>query len=216
VTEQEWQACTNPQKMLESLGLKASDRQLRLFAAACCRRSWGQLTEETLRLGIETAERFADGQVGQKTRGAAFAAAKRPGITVKTSPPCVAFAASLCSVKGIRLWISTICYQSLGGPIHHQPSTAALLRDIIGNPFRPVARDPAWLTCPGGTTVKLAQAIYDDRLLPSGHLDRERLAVLTDALEEAGCTEAALLSHLRSPGPHVRGCWALDAVLGKA
>src|SRR5262249_39052390 len=102
-----------------------------------------------------------------------------------------------------------------GGTRRHHAATAALLRDIVGNPFRPVTLGPAWLVCPGGTVLKLAQACYDDRLLPSGHLDRERLAVLGDALEEAGCTDAGLLGHLRSPGPHVHGCWGLDAGLGK-
>jgi hypothetical protein len=63
--------------------------------------------------------------------------------------------------------------------------------------------------------VSLAQAAYDERNLPSGHLDNARLAVLSDALEEAGCTDADILSHLRSPGLHVRGCWALDLVLAK-
>jgi hypothetical protein len=62
---------------------------------------------------------------------------------------------------------------------------------------------------------KLAQAAYDDRELPSGHLDPARLAVLADALEEAGCTNADILSHCRSPGPHVRGCWVVDLILGK-
>ena len=62
----------------------------------------------------------------------------------------------------------------------------------------------------------MAQAIYDERELPSGHLDAARLAVLADMLEEAGCTDPELLGHLRGPGPHVLGCWALDAVLGKS
>jgi hypothetical protein len=62
--------------------------------------------------------------------------------------------------------------------------------------------------------VALAQAAYDHRTLPSG-LDRTTLAVLADALEEAGCTDPDLLIHLRGPGPHVRGCWALDLLLGK-
>ena len=57
---------------------------------------------------------------------------------------------------------------------------------------------------------------YDERLMPSGELDLGRLAVLSDALEEAGCTSAEILTHLRSPGPHVRGCWALDLILGKS
>ena len=90
-----------------------------------------------------------------------------------------------------------------------------LLRDIFG-PFHPpafVPPPPAWI---GRTNVQLAEAAYADRSLPSGHLDTVRLAILSDALEEAGCTDVALLSHLRSPGPHVRGCWAVDLVLARS
>src|SRR5262249_16188201 len=83
-----------------------------------------------------------------------------------------------------------------------------LLRDIVGNPFRPVTVDPAWLAWHGGTVVKLAHAIYDERAF-------ERLPVLADALEEAGCTNADILNHCRQPGEHVRGCWVVDAILGK-
>src|SRR5262245_30618109 len=93
----EWDRSTDPQKLLRFLGLKATERQLRLFAAACCRRNWGQLTDESLRRGIETAERFADGLVGQKTRGAAYAAAMQAGDTAEMSPLGVGFAAGLCS-----------------------------------------------------------------------------------------------------------------------
>jgi hypothetical protein len=90
-----------------------------------------------------------------------------------------------------------------------------LIRDIFGNPFRPVAVDPAWLTWNDGAAVSLAQTVYEDRDLPRGHLDAGRLAVLADVLEEAGCTDAEILQHLRGPGPHVRGCWAVDLLLGK-
>src|SRR5262249_60325227 len=83
---------------------------------------------------------------------------------------------------------------------------AALIRDILGNPFRPVTFSPAWLT---PVVASLAQATYEQRQLSTGHLNPHRLALLSDALEEAGCTDADILSHLRSPGPHVRGCWAL-------
>jgi hypothetical protein len=61
--------------------------------------------------------------------------------------------------------------------------------------------------------LKLAQAAYDDRRLPSGLLDNTRLAVLSDALEEADCIEADILCHLRGSGPHVRGCWVVDLIL---
>ena len=65
------------------------------------------------------------------------------------------------------------------------------------------------------TVNSLVEAAYQERDLPSGHLDPARLAVLSDALEDAGCTDAAILDHLRGPGPHVRGCWALDLLLAK-
>jgi hypothetical protein len=80
-----------------------------------------------------------------------------------------------------------------------------LLRDIFGNPFRRVAVDPAWLT-PG--VVELARTIYEGRAF-------ERMPELADALEEAGCHDSAILGHCRVPGEHVRGCWVVDALLGK-
>jgi hypothetical protein len=92
----------------------------------------------------------------------------------------------------------------------------ALLREVFGNPFRPMAVDPNWLAWRGGTVPRLAQAAYDERELPSGHLDPARLAVLADALDDAGCTDLDLLGHLRGPGPHVRGCRILDLLLGKS
>jgi hypothetical protein len=92
---------------------------------------------------------------------------------------------------------------------------ASLLRDLV-NPFRPVSLDPACLAWHGGAIVKLASAVYDERQLPSGHLDTGRLAVLADMLEEAGATDPQLLGHLRGLGPHVRGCWAVDAMTGRS
>ena len=86
----------------------------------------------------------------------------------------------------------------------------AAFREVFGNPFRPLALGPA-LT----PAFALARAAYDGRLMPSGELDPQRLAVLADALEEAGAGAEAL-AHLRGPGPHVRGCHVVDAVLGLA
>jgi hypothetical protein len=93
---------------------------------------------------------------------------------------------------------------------------ADLLRCIFGNPFRPVTISPAVLTWNDGLVTQLAQAAYDNPNLPEGTLDNGRLAVLADALEEAGCTDADILGHLRGIGPHVRGCWSVDLVLGKS
>src|SRR5262249_38974215 len=91
-------------------------------------------------------------------------------------------------------------------------SALTILRCTFANPFRPVTIDPAWLT---PTVITLATAAYNERSLPSGELDPARPAVPADALEEAGCQDADILGHLRSPGPHVRGCWVVDLLLGK-
>ncbi|MBL8793520.1 MAG: hypothetical protein JNM56_06430 [Planctomycetia bacterium] len=80
-----------------------------------------------------------------------------------------------------------------------------LLRDIFGNPFRPITIDAAWLT---STVVSLAQAIYNERAF-------DRLPILADALEDAGCDNADILNHCRQPGEHIRGCWCVDLLLGK-
>jgi hypothetical protein len=82
---------------------------------------------------------------------------------------------------------------------------ADLVRCLFGNPSRPSAFDPAWRTT---GVLGLAQAVYDARRFAD-------LPGLAARLEDAGCADAALLGHCRSPGPHARGCWVLDAVLGK-
>jgi hypothetical protein len=101
---------------------------------------------------------------------------------------------------------------SAGRLAAEQEVQADILRDIFGNPFRPIAAHRPWLT---SAVLSLATAAYDERILPAGTLDADRLAILADALEDAGCDNADLLSHLRGPGPHVRGCWVVDVLLGK-
>src|SRR5262249_31831698 len=81
-----------------------------------------------------------------------------------------------------------------------------LVRDIFGNPFRPVRFDPAWRTA---AAVSLARGMYRGR-------DFGRLTDLADARQDAGCDTEAVLTHCHRPRPHVRGCWAVDLVLGKA
>jgi hypothetical protein len=91
-----------------------------------------------------------------------------------------------------------------------QSAQCHLLRDIIGSPFRPPPRiDVDWLSWNDGTIPKLAQIIYTGRRFND-------LPILADALEEAGCGEADILNHCRQPSEHVRGCWVVDLVLGKA
>jgi hypothetical protein len=92
-----------------------------------------------------------------------------------------------------------------------------VVRDVIANPFRPApVINPAWLAWSDGRTRKLAESAYAERAVPQGTLNAAGLALIADSLEDAGCTDAELLGHLRSPDPHVRGCWALDLLLAKS
>jgi hypothetical protein len=91
----------------------------------------------------------------------------------------------------------------------HERRLCALIRDIFGNPYRPPpAIDPAWLVWNGGRIPTMARAMYASKRFRD-------LPILADALEDAGCADEALLAHCRGPGPHVRGCWAVDAILAK-
>jgi hypothetical protein len=112
------------------------------------------------------------------------------------------WAAAWIVVSDVRIALR----ESGGKRVHDEVSVQAnLLRDIIGNPFRPAAVNPVWRT---PTAVQLAQAIYEAR-------DFAALPLLADALEEAGCDDAGVLAHCRQGGEHARGCFAVDAVLGR-
>jgi hypothetical protein len=212
--EAEWLACTDPLAMLEYLrgSGKLSERKSRLFAVACCRSIWDWMSEP-LRRVVEMGERYADGLAPRREdQQVADLVFEEPG-------GCNGLAvAALNTIAG--------CYER-DDPFHIGSDTAAqantvvdgrlaqchLLCDLFGPvPFRPTALDPSWRT---PDVLALAEAAYEERDLPSGTLDPARLAVLADALEEMGCRDQQILQHLRGPGPHVRGCWAVDLILGK-
>ncbi len=81
----------------------------------------------------------------------------------------------------------------------------AIVRDIFGNPYRPVVTNPAWLT---SDVVNLAKAIYDEQAF-------DRMVKLADSLKQVGCDQPDILAHCTGKGPHVRGCWVIDLLLGK-
>lgn len=220
ITESEWLGCADPTPMLKYLRDKGSDRRLRLFAVACCRRIWHLIEEETCTSAVEVAERYADDQATDAERAttegeldaasSAVEAAIYSTIAVegRTAEGACHAARSACAAarKGSE-WGN-----AEDASPEERYTQLTCLRDIFGNPFCRVSINPAWLT---STATSLATAAYEERDLPSGELDPERLAVLSDALEESGCANPDILEHLRSPGPHVRGCWALDSILGK-
>jgi hypothetical protein len=229
MTEGEWLEGANPARMVCFLRQqKASQRKLRLFGCACCRRVWDLLPSEASRRAVAVAERFADGLARRKDLTEALQACGKEAAAGATHDPAAMVVR--VSLKMAAWWASYNAQVQAAGTGPLEPSqfaahTAAmykeglaqrkLLHDIFGNPFRPVRIDPAWLAWGGGTIPRLAQAIYDERSLPSGLLDIDRLCMLADALEEAGCGDADVLGHCRVPAEHVRGCWLIDLLTGK-
>jgi hypothetical protein len=243
VTEHEWLACAEPRRMLTFLGGKASGRKLRLFAVACARRVL-HLLDETHRAAADLAEDYADTprrgglhaarragreaarhcwQERQQAAGRArycLASARTWASSAvweaARDNPATAAQAHAAAATAVGWWrraeaekrrrVSDPLLRADEDPAEAR-AQADLLRDIF-NPFRRPRLKRAWLKWDGGTVVRIAQAAYDGRAF-------DRLPVLADALEEAGCTDDAILGHCRG-GAHVRGCWAVDLLLGKA
>jgi hypothetical protein len=211
MTEAEWLACDDPQPMLALMRRKASPRKLRLFACADMRRTYRDYGDQAVVLKmavrLRLAEAWADG-------------GECPAPTAEELKLCGGKKSALMALHALSRseWAAasnTAREASRTGVFscaERRAHQARLLRDLFGNPFRPAVARPEWLT---PNVRALARAAYDDRPSFEGTLDPARLSILADALEEAGCSDPELLGHLRSPGPHVRGCWALDLVLGK-
>ncbi len=224
MTEREWLECADPKRMLKVLRgkIKVSDRKLRLLACGCCRRIWKDLTLQSVRPAIETAEQYADlaatdqelAVVHQRGVSAVVRSLHRnvdkmgKDTAYDTKMRRMGLAMNAAYPGPVRINL----LRSLGDDEVSREFGPIFLRCVIGNPFRPIFINPAWLA---PIVATLASSAYDERILPTGELDAARLGVLSDALEEAGCDAADILNHLRSPGPHVRGCWPVDLLLGK-
>jgi hypothetical protein len=246
MTEAEWTGCVDPEPMLQSVGRKASERKLRLFAVACAWRVVPLIrprgSEKFARRAIDVALRFADGRASKDelcrarfdVYSASFNAIDHgPNDNDDISYSALNAAHDACEYRAepqfdaeSRILEADLQQAShnaaraeanrTGDGTQNVPSWMAafqaelarhvpILRDIFGNPFRPVSLSSSWLT---STVQQLAAAIYETR-------DFARLPILADALEDAGCNAVDILNHLRGGGEHCRGCWALDLVLGK-
>jgi hypothetical protein len=216
MTEEEWGACDDPLQMLMFLKRKAGDRKLRLLACASCRCRWSLLPAPAQRL-VEAAERLADGGLTPHQWAKVRRGASRTEKVADFEPHLlVARRASAELTCQVVLAATQLFYHNLvpaGGYDlaaseayrREWASQAELVREVFGNPFRPPSFDDRWRS---GDVLSLARHIYESK-------DFSAMPILADALQEAGCTSEELLAHLRTGGPHVRGCWALDVVLGK-
>jgi hypothetical protein len=207
---------------LQSHG-KVNVRKLILFALACSRNFLHLLSDVRSRQAVTFAERLVEGEGTREGQERAINAAgwavvemqreKRTEAAIAAARAAVRLASASLSLYEHNPVITSDsdgAWQSVHDASFFTDAKdqCALWRDLFGSPFVRVTVDPAWLTWNHGVAAKLAATIYQAR-------DFSRLRMLADALEDAGCTDANLLDHLRGPGPHVRGCWALDLVLGK-
>jgi hypothetical protein len=202
MTEAEWMTCEDPLRMmLIPRDQTRGDRKYELFHAACWRTAWHRMTDGRTKQHVELLERYADGLVPEDEWR----------IADRATTLVVRDLATVTDEGGAEAAAGTVRYETWGvrddtAVVHVEGALQCrFLRDIFGNPFRPVLFAPRWKT---ETAVALAAGIYADRAF-------DRLPVLADALEEAGCDHLDILAHCRGPGPHVRGCWVVDGVLGK-
>jgi hypothetical protein len=221
VTEAEW-ARKDLREQLHLLEGKASDRKARLFTCGIGRCMLPFLRDERSRRVVEVAEKHVEGLATDTellaasiasrdaNRGVLSHIAEHVGIRNPWSAARMTVALLLPRDQvPVRAWGPGTAWD-YGRRVAAQVAANArgLLHCVFGNRFHSPAIDPGWLTWNGGTVVKLAQAIYDERAF-------DRLPVLADALEEAGCDNPDILSHLRGPGPHARGCWPVDLLLNR-
>lgn len=205
MTEEQWLASTNLASMLEAVSrrlspCKVSQRKLLLFTGAFNRSLYGSYSELALLREAEEAECLADGLEATEEYA--------PENSPRSQRLALSFSMLLMAAfPSLRDAANTLLRRPLADP------KVFMLRDIVGNPFRPCSP----LTDSDCLIKNAAQAAYEERDLPSGHLQRDRLLVLADMLEERGLVgDSELLRHLRGDGPHWRGCWGIDLVLGRS
>lgn len=205
MTEEEWLACSDPEPMLRFLRGKASDRKARLFAVSCCRKIWEEM-EETFRAAVEVAEQLADGRVGNRQLREIREQCKTCwGSTFERVSRKSTACYSGTLVTRSNAWTAAASVNGITSSKEFAAQNVHEFRCIFGNPFRPIIIDPRWLT---STVVDLATAIYNEKAF-------DRIPIMADALMDAGCDNEEIIAHCRVEGQHVRGCWAVDLILGK-
>jgi hypothetical protein len=227
--ELNWCLCNDPAEIIASLGRGAGNRELRLYACACCRLIWDLIPAPGARRAVEVSEQFADGAarasalragaIGARLerssaqwlgKWAAAQAATNDAWEAATWTPV--WAAEAASENAARIALAS------GEPVPRRSASCIwdvqrrqqceILQDIFGNTLRPVRIMPYTLLWKNGRVVKTAATIYEQRRF-------DNMPELATVLEQAGCDDPIIMDHCRSHPHHVRGCWVLDAILGK-
>ncbi len=219
MTDDEWF------RAVQSRLTRASARKARLFAVACCRRAWHLMTDDRHRAAVEAFERFADDLLSEDEFQVVLApviglwrmlppatsvewdpvhyltGATRHLVGTRDAADAANYAergiARAAGVRGSQGWLAARNVE--------RNAQGELMRDITGLTPSAALFDPVWRT---DTAVLLARQMYESREFGA-------MPILADVLQDAGCDNTGILDHCRGPGPHVRGCWVVDLVLGK-
>ncbi len=203
MTEEDWLCCGDPEVMLQFLGEQAGERKLRLMCLS-------EVCPESQ--GWALAEGLAEGTASDADRETHFLSEANDDATAwlgRPDPFTVREAmAILRTIVGRATYSLTTFHEVTVARRVERARIANLVREVFGNPFGLNSILPVWLQWHAGIVWSIAQSIYERRQF-------QDCPIVADALEDAGCDNADLLNHLRGPGPHVRGCWALDLLLGR-
>ena len=227
-----WLERAAPSELGVFLGKTASPRKSGLFIRHLCRCFPEVFVDPRSLAALDAADRYEAGEIGHNGFEAARRAAEEALLHARAEynpmapdPLADATRTARTALLGAGLAHDVVTqgyFRTLladlrgvvldragagGGPRKNPiaPVMRPVFLEHFGDPRGPVARDPSWLT---ETVLALAQGIYVERAF-------DRLPILADALEDAGCDNADVLGHCRGPGPHVRGCWVIDLLLGK-
>lgn len=220
MTEMEWMTSQDPVRMLRFVkSSMPSERKTRLFNVAICRHFWAYLPEASRAILLKS-EALADAPAERSTDETDLCQQANDIVAlIDRQYPAKQFPSR--DVRIQRDSAAAACYAVMPNELFGaagylweiDPATIELhpiiIRDVFDSRFRPTSLDPSWLTWNDGTILKLAKDIYHKS-------EFGRLPELADALEYAGCQNSNLLDHCRQPVEHVRGCWAVDLILGKA
>ncbi len=209
MTEAEWLECTDGNRMIRFLLRNLTGRKWRLFQCAWCRYILGNaLADESILAAVETGERYADRLASDDERQMVWETIQKIVAKAVDEQAFERAAAAADARDCVEVGSHRIVGLERKRQFKRHPYQCHLLRDIFGNPFRPVTMERAWLEWKDGLVPKMATTIYNERAL-------EQMPILADVLEDAGCSNGDLLGHCRQPGLHVRGCWAVDLILGR-
>ena len=206
MTEAEWLACDDPFTMVDFVWRRVTDRKFRLFTCACAARYLRFFNDPATASSAALLERHADGLIPEAEQ-------LQPNTFLHHNLVNEMWGRSAydSAARATSLMLGDIGHRRGRGSerdtaiAQESAAQSQLVRDLLGNPFRRVSFDVSWRT---EAVVALARGMYETR-------DFAPMPVLADALDDAGCTDLDILAHCRGPGPHVRGCWVVDLVLGK-